>query len=59
MPKPNNRTLTSYPGSATTRRNTAVLVTYRWPHDLTNEQILKRLLALNLEYAQGGKTEVD
>jgi len=31
----------------------AVLDAYGWPHDLTDEQILERLLALNLERAQG------
>lgn len=30
----------------------AVLDAYGWPHDLTDEQILERLLALNLERAQ-------
>ena len=29
----------------------AVLDAYGWPHDLTDEQILERLLALNLERA--------
>ena len=29
----------------------AVLDAYGWPHDLTGEQILERLLALNLERA--------
>jgi hypothetical protein len=28
-----------------------VLDAYGWPHDLTGEQILERLLALNLERA--------
>ena len=31
--------------------DTAVLDAYRWPHDLNDEQILERLLALNLERA--------
>ena len=31
----------------------AVLDAYGWPHDLTDEQILERLLALNLERAGG------
>lgn len=31
--------------------DTAVLAAYGWPHDLTDEQILERLLALNLERA--------
>jgi hypothetical protein len=29
----------------------AVLDAYGWPHDLTDEQILERLLALNLQRA--------
>jgi hypothetical protein len=29
----------------------AVLAAYGWPHNLTDEQILERLLALNLERA--------
>lgn len=29
----------------------AVFDAYGWPHDLTEEQILERLLALNLELA--------
>jgi hypothetical protein len=32
----------------------AVLDAYGWPHDLTDEQILERLLALNLERAATG-----
>jgi type II restriction/modification system DNA methylase subunit YeeA len=32
----------------------AVLDAYAWPHDLTDDQILERLLALNLERASGG-----
>jgi len=31
--------------------DTAVLTAYGWPADLTDEQILERLLALNLERA--------
>jgi type II restriction/modification system DNA methylase subunit YeeA len=31
--------------------DTAVLAAYGWPHNLTDEQILERLLALNLERA--------
>jgi type II restriction/modification system DNA methylase subunit YeeA len=31
----------------------AVLDAYAWPHDVTDDQILERLLALNLERAQG------
>jgi hypothetical protein len=34
-----------------TALDTAVLNAYGWPHDLTDEQILERLLALNLERA--------
>ncbi|HYP40715.1 MAG TPA: class I SAM-dependent DNA methyltransferase, partial [Chloroflexia bacterium] len=33
------------------RLDHAVLDAYAWPHDLTDEQILERLLALNLERA--------
>lgn len=33
----------------------AVLDAYGWPHDLSDAEILERLLALNLERAQGGK----
>lgn len=29
----------------------AVLDSYAWPHDLTGDQVLERLLALNLERA--------
>ncbi|HSN77413.1 MAG TPA: DNA methyltransferase [Anaerolineae bacterium] len=32
----------------------AVLDAYGWPHDLTDEEILERLLALNLARARGG-----
>jgi hypothetical protein len=35
----------------------AVLDAYTWPHDLTDDQILERLLALNLERAATGKEE--
>jgi hypothetical protein len=31
----------------------AVLDAYGWPHDLSDEQILERLLALNLQRAAG------
>ena len=31
----------------------AVFDAYGWPHDLSDEQILERLLALNLERAKG------
>jgi hypothetical protein len=37
--------------------DTAVFVAYGWPHDLTDEQILERLLALNLERAAGQKNQ--
>jgi hypothetical protein len=30
----------------------AVLDAYAWPHDLSDEEILERLLALNLERAE-------
>lgn len=33
----------------------AVLDAYSWPHDLTDEEILERLLALNLERATKGQ----
>ncbi len=32
----------------------AVLDAYGWPHDLSDEEILERLLALNLERAGRG-----
>ena len=31
----------------------AVFDAYGWPHDLSNEEILTRLLALNLERSEG------
>lgn len=34
-------------------RQLAVLVTYGWPRDISDEDILKRLLAFNLERAVG------
>ena len=33
----------------------AVLDAYGWPHDLSDEELLERLLALNLERASAGK----
>jgi hypothetical protein len=33
------------------RLDAAVFSAYGWPHDLTDEQILERLLALNLQRA--------
>jgi len=33
----------------------AVLDAYGWPHDLSNEEILERLLVLNLEPAFRGE----
>lgn len=33
----------------------AVLDAYGWPHDLSDDEILARLLALNLERAKGGE----
>ncbi len=33
----------------------AVLDAYAWPHDLTDDQILERLLALNLERATSAR----
>ncbi len=35
------------------RLDAAVLDAYGWPHDLDDEAILERLLALNLERAKG------
>jgi hypothetical protein len=35
------------------RLDEAVFAAYGWPADLTDEQILERLLALNLERAAG------
>jgi hypothetical protein len=32
---------------------TTVLVAYGWPHDISDEEILERLLALNLARAGG------
>jgi type II restriction/modification system DNA methylase subunit YeeA len=37
----------------------AVLDAYGWPHDLSDEDILSRLLALNLERAQKQETSTD
>jgi hypothetical protein len=37
----------------------AVLDAYGWPHDLTDEQILERLLALNLQRAAAEEKELD
>ena len=34
----------------------AVLDAYGWPHDLSDEQILERLLALNLERARAQRS---
>ena len=36
-----------------TTLDNAVLDAYGWPHNLSDEQILERLLALNLERAGG------
>jgi len=35
----------------------AVLDAYAWPHDLTDDQILERILALNLERAASSREE--
>ena len=35
----------------------AVFAAHGWPIDLTDEQILERLLALNLERAAAGRSE--
>ena len=40
------------------RLDDAVLDAYAWPHDLIDDQILERLLALNLERAAGGSNRV-
>ncbi len=40
------------------RLDDAVLDAYGWPHDLTDDQILERLLALNLERAGASMKEV-
>ena len=37
--------------NGSTRLQDAVLDAYGWPHDLANDEILARLLALNLERA--------
>lgn len=34
--------------------DSAVLAVYGWPSDLADDEILKRLIALNLERAQSG-----
>jgi hypothetical protein len=39
--------------------NTAVLDTYGWPHKLTDEEILERLLALNLERAKAQENSTE
>lgn len=41
---------------AHTKLDRAVLDAYGWPHDITDEEILARLLALNLERATGQDT---
>jgi hypothetical protein len=40
------------------RLDEAALDAYAWPHDLTDDQILERLLALNLERASASRKEV-
>lgn len=35
----------------------AVLDAYGWPHDITDDEILERLLALNLERASRQESE--
>ena len=37
----------------------AVLDAYGWPHDLTDDEILERLLALNLERAANAQSSTD
>jgi type II restriction/modification system DNA methylase subunit YeeA len=39
------------------RLDEAALDAYAWPHDLTDDQILERLLALNLERASASRSE--
>jgi hypothetical protein len=34
-------------------RNECIIVSYRWNSDLSDEEILEKLLALNLERANG------
>jgi len=38
-----------------TEDRTDVPDAYGWPHDLSDEEIMERLLALNLERAAGGR----
>jgi hypothetical protein len=40
---------------ASARADEAVLSAYGWPSDLSDEEILERLLALNLERNAGAK----
>ena len=39
------------------RLDQVVLDAYGWPHDLTNDEILERLLSLNLERAAAQEGE--
>jgi hypothetical protein len=39
----------TWPAQAHARLDAAVLAAYGWPGDLTDEQLLERLLALNVE----------
>ena len=59
--EPKKRTLTNLYNQRPTwldlankRLDEAVLHAYAWPHDLSDDDILERLLALNLERADGG-----
>jgi hypothetical protein len=45
-------------GLAHKKLDQAVLDAYAWPHDLTDDQILERLLALNLQRASLGQHDV-
>ena len=43
--------------NAHTKLDAAVADAYGWPNDLSDEQILERLLALNLERAEAEKQD--
>ncbi len=65
MPAPPGRTLTNLYNQRPTwfdlahrRLDEAVLAAYGWPADISDEQLLERLLALNLERA-GSPLEKD
>jgi len=46
-----SRNKTAWLALAHRKLDQAVLEAYGWPHDLEDEEILERLLALNLEQA--------